>query len=198
VSIAALVAALALHLLRRDVIGRAQRGRQRGVRDAPRVLFQGDAEVDDLDAIVIQDHDVLGLQVAVHHAVLVQVVERFADGHGEGHGAAHGQFSLFVEDGTQQPSVDPLDHHVEAAALFAVVGLHHAGVVDLLADLLLAPEALEQNRIFFHLRVRRLERHRPAGAQVRGAEERGHAGARDLRVQAVVVQGFSNFELVNH
>ena len=53
-------------------------------------------------------------------------------------------------------------------------------------------EALEQNRIGFHLRMRRLERHRLAGAQVRGAEKRGHAGARNLRVQAVVVQGFAN------
>ena len=109
-----------------------------------------------------------------------------------------GSLLLFVENVAQQAAVDPLDDHVEAAALFAVVGFHHAGVVDLLADLLLAAEALEQNRIGFHLRVRHLDGHGPAGAQVRGAEERGHAAAGNLRFQAVVVQGFSDFGRGHH
>jgi hypothetical protein len=41
-----------------------------------------------------------------------------------------GSLPLFVQNGAQQPAIHPLDDHVEAAALFAVVGLHHAGVVD--------------------------------------------------------------------
>ncbi len=135
----------------------------------------------------------------MHHAVLVQVVQRIANGNGQRNGAVDGQLPLliqapFIQNGPQQPALHPLDHHVGAAALFAVVGLHHAGVVNLLADLLLAAEALEQNGVGFHLRMRHLHGHRPAVAQVSGAEKRGHAAAGNLRIQEVVIQGFSNFE----
>jgi len=85
------------------------------------------------------------------------------------HGSLDGQALLFVENVAQQAAVDPLDDHVAAAALFAVVGFHHAGVVDLLADLLLAAEAFKQNRIGFHLRMRHLDGHGAAAAQVLGA-----------------------------
>src|SRR5208337_3042822 len=81
VDVAALIAALALYLFGRDVIGRAKSGRERSLRDAARVFLQGNAEVDDLDAIAFADHDVLGLQIAVHHAVLVQIVEGIANGY---------------------------------------------------------------------------------------------------------------------
>ena len=98
VDVAALVAALALHLLGRDVVGRAQRRREPHLRDAPRILLQCDAEVDDLDAVAVAHHDVLRLQVAVHHAVLVQIVEGVANGQRERDRALDGQLALLVED----------------------------------------------------------------------------------------------------
>ena len=109
-----------------------------------------------------------------------------------------GSFRFFVQNRAQQPPVNPLDDHVTPAALFAVVGLHHAGMVELLADLLLAPEALQQNRVGLHLRMRNLHRHLPSVAQIRRAVERGHAAARNLRIQAVVVQRVSGFKLGRH
>ena len=70
-----------------------------------------------------------------------------------------GSLRLLIQNGSQQPALHPLDHHVEAAALFAVEGLHHAGVVELLANLLLAAEALHQHRVGLHLRVGNLDGH---------------------------------------
>ena len=126
--------------------------------------------------------------------MLMQVVESIADGNGEGHGAIDGQLSLLVQNGAQQPAVDPLDDHVTAAAIFAVEGLDDSRMIDLLADRLFAPEALEKNRIGFHLRMRNLQCHRTARAQVGSAEERGHAAARNFGVQTVVVQRVPGFE----
>src|ERR1039457_757355 len=45
----------------------------------PRSRPGGDAKVDELDAIVIVDHDVVGLQIAVHDSMLVNVLQHFAD-----------------------------------------------------------------------------------------------------------------------
>ena len=95
----------------------------------------------------------------------------------------------------QQPPVHPLDDHVDAAALFAVVGLHHAGVVQRLADLLFAIEALEQDRVGFHLRVGHLDGHLLAGLLVGRLVKHRHAGAGNRRVDAVVVKRLSGFKL---
>ena len=70
-----------------------------------------------------------------------------------------GSLRFLVQDRPQQPAFDPLNHHVKAAALFAVIGLDHARMVKFLANLLLALEALHQNRIVFHLSVRNFDGH---------------------------------------
>ena len=95
-------------------------------------------------------------------AALVHVVERIADAEGDFDRAISGQFFLFVQNGAQESAIDPLDDHVEAAAVFAVEGLDHAGMVELLPNLLFALEALEEHRVGFHLRKRDLDGHLPA------------------------------------
>ena len=135
----------------------------------------------------------------MHHAVLVHVVERVADAQGDAHRPLDGQpalavRTLFVENSPQQRAFHPLDHHVGAAALFAIVGLHHAGVVEFLADFLLALEALDEHGVGLHLRVRHLDGHLPAVAQVGSPEQCRHAAARNCSVQTIVVQHVSGFE----
>ena len=143
----------------------------------------------------LADHDVFRLQVAVHHAVLVHVVEGVADAQrNAGPRARWAACAALVQNRPQQPPLDPLDDHVEAAALFAVVGLHHAGVVQFLADLLLALEALDQDRVGLHLRQRNLDGHLPAVVQVGGPVEHRHAAVGNGGLDAVVVERFSGFK----
>ena len=73
------VPAFPFYLLGRDVIRRSHGLRQLGERQAARARIAGDAEVDQLDVVVLIHHDVFRLQVAVHHAVVVNVFERVAD-----------------------------------------------------------------------------------------------------------------------
>ena len=52
-------------------------------------------------------------------------------------------------------------------------------MVELEADLLLAPETVESGRIAFDLQVGHFQRHRLAGLPVIGLEQRGHAALGD-------------------
>ena len=78
--------------------------------------------------------------------------------------------------------------------MLAVKSLHHAGVVELLANLLLALEALQQNRVGLHLRMGHLQRDQLAAVQVRRPVERRHAAVGNGRLKPVVVQRVSGFE----
>ena len=90
-----------------------------------------------------------------------------------------GSLPLLAQHLPEQAAVHPLHHHVELAAVVVGQHLHDAGMVELLADLALALEAVEEHRIGFHLRVRNLDRHLAAVAHVGGAKDRGHAAAGD-------------------
>src|SRR6185437_306815 len=90
-------------------------------------------------------------------AVLVHVIEGIADAESDLDCPLDGKLLFFVEDGTEQATVDPLDHHVGPAALFVVEGLHNAGVIEELTYLLLTIESLEQDRIRFHLGKRNFD-----------------------------------------
>ena len=117
VDVGAAVAALALHLLRSDVIGRAQHGGEVGVSEAPRGRVTGNAEIDELDVVVFVDHDVFRLEVAVDDAIGMDVVERLEHFDGDADGAVL-RHTAFVEDLAQQPALAPLHDHVNAGALF--------------------------------------------------------------------------------
>ena len=71
--------AFPVHLFRRDVVGRAHGLREFREREAPHSRLPRDSEVDELDAIISIDHDVVRLEVAVNDAMTVNVAERIAD-----------------------------------------------------------------------------------------------------------------------
>ena len=66
-------------------------------------------------------------------------------------------------------------------------------MVEFLADLLLALEALDQNRIRLHLGERNLDGHLSAGIQVGRPVEHRHAAVGDGGIDAVVVERVSGF-----
>ena len=154
----------------------------------------GNAEVDELDAIFCVDHDVFRLQIAVHYPVAVNVLQRIADPERDPQRAFGGEFSLLVEDLTQQPAVNPLHDHVDPAAAILGHHLHNAGVIQLRADLLLPMEAVEENRVALHLRMRNLDGNRATGAQICTAKDRGHAAAGGDAFNAVVIELIARME----
>ena len=145
INVGAAVAALAFHLLRRDVVRRAEGGGEVGIGEAARRGVAGDAEVDQLDVVVVVDHDVFRLQVAVDDAVGVDVVERLKNAEGDVDGAVMGNAAL-VENLAQKAALAPLHDHVDTRTLFAAIDAHYVWVVKLFADAGLALEAVGENR----------------------------------------------------
>ena len=79
VDVAARVAAVALDLLGAHVVGRAEALAEVTPREALGALEQRGAEVHELQRAVVGDDHVLGLEIAVHDAVRVQVRERVGE-----------------------------------------------------------------------------------------------------------------------
>src|SRR2546428_13231080 len=90
------VAARTADLLRRDVVRRADGGREAEPGEPPGRFVERDAEVDDLHLSRGSDEDVLGLEVAVHDPVLVHVLQRLADLLRDGERARGGQRMLLL------------------------------------------------------------------------------------------------------
>ena len=88
----------------------------------------------------------------MHDAVIVDVLQRIQNARRDLDGALRRQLLLLVQDLPQQPAVHPLHDHVNLAAVIVGEDLHHAGMVHVLADLLLALEAVVQKRIALHFR----------------------------------------------
>src|ERR1700738_4608146 len=79
VDVGARVSAPPADLLRRDVVGRTDGGREAVPGEPASRLVERDAEVDDLHLPRGCDQDVLWLQVAMHDSVAMHVLERLAD-----------------------------------------------------------------------------------------------------------------------
>ena len=148
----------AAHLLRAHVARRAQHLAVAGAIDRIDVL--GDAEIDDGQAAVGAEHQVLRLEVAVQHAVLVDVAERV-------HQLAEDLQCLV---GRQRPAAEPL-HQVAAVKEFhykvGVVGRHAVAVdvrdvaaVDALDQLVFLEEAPQRVRLPGHVQPQRLDHQR--------------------------------------
>ena len=150
--------------------------------------FSSQAEVDQLDAVFAIDHDVFRLQVAVNHSSLVDVFERFADADGDAFRALGRELLFFVENLAQQPPFHPFHRHVHPAGVKLRQHLHHAGMIEFAADFGLAMEAIEEKRIALQFGMGNLEGHHASVAQVGGAEDGGHAAARDQAVDAVMIE----------
>ena len=188
VDVAAGIAALSFDLFGRNVVGRAHGRRELGEGDAAGAGVGGDAEIDELDVVVGVDHDVFGLQVAMHHAVRVNVVEGIEDAQRDADGALRRQLPLFAEDLPKQPALDPLHDHVNLAAVVVGEDLHHPGMVHQLADFFLAAETIEESRVALHFGMGDLDGNRPAVVEIGGAEDGGHAAAGSEAIDAVVIE----------
>ena len=157
-------------------------------------VLGGDAEVDEFDVVFRVDHDVFRLQIAVHDPLAVNVIQRLANLECDPHRALGGKLSLLVEDLTQQPPLHPLHDHVDPAAAILTYHLHYAGVIQLLANFLLAIKAVEENRVALHLGMRNLDGDRATGAQIRAAKDRGHAAACSDAFNLVVIELIARME----
>ena len=111
VQIGARVDGLALRLLGREVGGGPDDLRRLGDRRRGVGHGSGDAEVHDLDLALFGDHDVTRLDVAVHDACTVRVVECLEDAVDVAHGVFDRHGSL-GDDVLQQRAADELHHDV--------------------------------------------------------------------------------------
>ena len=79
VKIAARIAAFGLDLLGRNIVGGPHGLRNLARTSAAAPLGAGDAEIDQLDVVFGVHHDVFRLQIAVHDAMSVDVIECIAE-----------------------------------------------------------------------------------------------------------------------
>src|SRR5207249_1692486 len=135
-----------------------------------------DAEVDELHAAVRRDHDVLGLEVAVDDAMIVQVDERVGDLDRELDRGRHGEAALAPQAVAEQLPRDVLHRQVEPALLARAEDLDDGGMIQALPDLLLTAEALVE-------------------VEVARPEDGGHAAARDHVEELVLVDGLAGGEV---
>src|SRR5260370_26530922 len=89
---------------------------------------------------------------------------------------------------TQRATVHPFHDHIDAAAFFVIEYPHHTRMIELFANLLLPLEAIEEERITFHLGMWHFDHYIPAALQVSGAIDRRHAALRDEDLNAVMVE----------
>ena len=125
----------------------------------------------------------------------VNVFERFQHFDGDADGAVL-RHAAFVEDCAQQRAVAPLHHHVDARPLLSAVDAHDHGMVELLADVRLALEAIEEDGVGFHVRVRNLQGDDAVVARIYGAKDRCHAAPRYRRFDAVGIDLRAGFDCV--
>ena len=97
VNIGALVAAFALDLFGRHVIGRAHGRGEADEGHAPGLGGLGDAKIHDANGAVPAEHDVLRFEIAVDDVLPVQVVQGVADPAGNGDRVGLGQRFDFLE-----------------------------------------------------------------------------------------------------
>ncbi len=139
-------------------------------------------------------HDVLGLEVAVHDAVLMDIVEGVEDTDGDVNGAFGRHLALFEHDLAEQAALDPLHDHIDPGAVLVGVETHDVGVVERQADGLLALEAVEEGRVGLHGEVRDFEGDLAAVAEVGGAEDGRHSAIGHGGVDAVVIKYLAGFK----
>ena len=158
------------------------------IRDAARLARgERDAEVGHQRLPVVQQ-DVLGLDVAVHHAVPVGVVERAGHLGGDPDRVGDGELLLAVEPVAQRLALDER-HDVEqvAVGLARVEQRQDVRVLEVGGELDLGQEPLGADH-GGELGPKHLERHPPVVADVLGQVDGRHAAGADLAVEAIAVR----------
>ena len=144
-----------------------------------------DAEVGDEGGAVAGEQQVLGLDVAVDHAVPVRVLERPGGLGGDPKRRVHRQLPLPPEPVAERLALDERHGEPElAGGLARVVDREDVRVLQPGGELDLALEALGAERVS-EIGVQHLERDRPVVPQVLGEEDGGHAAAPELALEGV-------------
>ena len=184
---------LAPDLLGAGVVRRAREAIRLG--QAVTVDVAGQAEVDEADAAVFADQDVVRFDVPVDHAVVVRVVQRVADACDDlddlGRPILAGddvQLEPWVVDHRRQVrSFDELHREeVCAVGLADVVDRHDGVVAELRGRRSLPAEPLDVDRRERDVRRQHLEGHAAAERHVHGFVDDSHAAAADLAQHAVL------------
>src|SRR5579872_1164347 len=191
------VASAAPHLLGRHVIGRADGGREAEPGEPPGRFVHGDAEVEELDRPVLADDDVVGLEVAVDDPLAVEIDDRAADLARERDRLVHRDALSFLHDGAQGPALRELHHEVHPALLLGLEDPDDVRVRELLADLLLALEALVEGDVALVVQVRHLERDDRPARVVDGLEDRRHPAAGEELGQLVLIEAIARDEVAH-
>ncbi len=147
-----------------------------------------DAEVHDLDLAGRGDHDVAGLDVAMHDARTVRVLEGGQDSFGDAGGLGDGQGTI-ADELAQQPTLDVLHddegHHRLAAGriahdLFAgVVDPHDCRVRHARGSLRFMAEPRAEDRVVREARLEQLDRDATTELGIGGHVHVRHAAAPD-------------------
>ena len=189
--VGAVIDGLAAHLLGRHVAHRAEhraRARQRtrmgeqgrlGLNRGARLGQLGEAEVEDLDAAVARDEDVVRLQVAVDDALLVRGGQAPGDLAGVVDGLPMRQ-RRGADARAQRIALEQLGDDVGRAVVGAdVVHAEDVGVIERADRARLLLEAAEAIRVRGKRGGQHLDRHLAAEARVTGAVDLAHAARPD-------------------
>jgi hypothetical protein len=163
VDVGAVIDGVRADLLGRHVVGGADEVAGAGDLAQLGPLAQlGQAEVQHLGVLLVaaaDAHDVLGLQIPMHHPRVVGLVQGRADLHAQGDGPRHRQGPLALDDRAQVVALDVLHDQVEQPLPRAEVeGLDDVGVVEPAHHLHLAAEALDDLVLLGQLSVQDLHR----------------------------------------
>ena len=186
VDVAAPVEGLAPGLFGRRVAGGAQHG---ALRLGPRRLGQrpGQAEVGDAQAGLFVEEQVGRLDVAVHEAAAVGVVEAAGRLEPDHEGLRRAEQAAVVEHRAQAAATQVLGHQEGHVVVAPVEHRHDVGVVEGRRGLGLGPEAAQEGLVVGQRIVQDLDRHPAAQRHVVGQVDRcGRAGA-DGRQQAIAL-----------
>jgi hypothetical protein len=135
-------------------------------------------------------HDVVGLDVAVHHAALVRHRQRPAHLDDDARRAPLGQALRLVQDGGEAPAVEELHHQeVDPALVASAEHPHRALVVDPPRRGRLAVEAVHQLLVLREAGLEDLDRHLVQRRLVEAAVHDAHGPlAEDVRDHELVLE----------
>ena len=179
----ALAPCLALDLLGRDVVERAEELPAARVAGVPHRL--GQPEVGQIRPVGEVDEDVLGLDVAVREPGLVRGVERARHRRQDAQRAR----DVEVAGAEQRLEVAAADQpHGDVAALRRLAGVVHGDdvrVVEAGLHARLAPEAILERRVGAEVGLEDLQRDGAAERELRRLVDRAHAATAEQRLDAV-------------
>ena len=148
---------LAFCLFRRHVIGRTQKGS--GHRDAGKILRVRNSEVHHDHTAGVVDHDVLRLEIAMHHAFRMRSIQRVANLADNTDRLFGRKFAAFDDPALQIAAIDVLHRDEFHAVGFAdVENPHDVAMRDLPGENQLLLEAFEHGGRFDELRLNHFDR----------------------------------------